>query len=87
MQLAPFTFTKRQGVSGESSDQHGAPHHQRLNNKHHSADLLITSHDKDFRYSHSSLLFFLSWPLKEEERNPGARKGLVNKETHLFTLI
>ena len=63
----PALFAKRQGVSGESSDLHhnhyGGHHHSRLiqnNQKQQHADisLLVTSHDKDFRYD----FFFFTFP-------------------------
>lgn len=49
-------FTKRQGVSGESSDQHHLHHKShanKLTNQQHApsgSDFSITTHDKDFRY-------------------------------------
>ena len=51
------SFAKRQGVSGESSDQHNRHNHhhatsnrQTNNQQQTDISLLITSHDKDFRW-------------------------------------
>ena len=48
------SFAKRQGVSGESSDQHNHhhknhQHNRQANNQQADLSLLVTSHDKDFR--------------------------------------
>lgn len=65
-------FAKRQGVSGESSDLHNHHNHHhhhtsnRLANNQQSADisLLVTSHDKDFRYVDFNPKWNINWSIR-----------------------